>query len=443
MLNGANDTVAAIATATAHRAGIGIVRVSGPHTRDIAKLLFGTLPDARRAVLRDFRDGDGRIIDRGLVLFFPMPASYTGEDVLELHAHGGIAVLQALLERVIETGARRARPGEFTERAFLNGRLDLLQAEAVADLIDAGSAQAARAAQATLRGEFSQRVSKLSAALTAIRVQLEAGFDFAEEELGDQHLQTLTGDLHDLANGLDQLLEHATRGVQLRDGLRVVLVGAPNVGKSSVLNRLAGEERAIVTAVPGTTRDIIRESIRLDGTTIELMDTAGLHESADAIEKIGMAQTMDKARTADLVLLVCDDRERCAVQQDLVETDGDVLLIFNKIDLTATKPGSCCGGLALSARTGAGFEALHAELLRRSSVVDMGGEFSARQRHLDCLGEARDHLRQAMDVAAAGFEIELSAEDLRQCQIALGRITGVVTSDDLLGEIFASFCIGK
>jgi tRNA modification GTPase len=319
----------------------------------------------------------------------------------------------------------------------------LLQAEAVADLIDAGSAQAARAAQATLRGEFSQRVSKLSAALTAIRVQIEAGFDFSEEELGDRHLQTLTTDLHDLANGLDELIERATRGVQLRDGLRVVLVGAPNVGKSSVLNRLAGEERAIVTAVPGTTRDVIRESIRLGGTTIELMDTAGLHESADAVEKIGMAQTVDKARNADLVLLVCDDRDRCAVQQDLVETDGDVLLLFNKIDLTVTKAGPCCGGVALSARTGAGFEALHAELVRRSSFVDMGGEFSARQRHLDCLGEARDHLRHAMDVAAAGLEIELSAEDLRQCQIALGRITGVVTSDDLLGEIFASFCIGK
>jgi tRNA modification GTPase len=443
MPDGASDTVAAIATATAQSAGIGIVRISGARTRDIARVLFVDLPAPRVATLRDFRNSAGEIIDRGLVLFFPAPASYTGEDVLELHAHGGVAILQLLLQGVIESGARHARPGEFTERAFLNGRLDLLQAEAVADLIEAGSEQAARAAHATLRGEFSRRVGALISTLVSIRVRLEAGFDFSEEELDDQYLQTLTQDLIELASTLDELACDALSGVRLRDGLRVVLVGAPNVGKSSVLNRLAGEERAIVTEVPGTTRDVIREGIQLGECTIELMDTAGLHESNDAVERIGMARAMESAYSADLVLHVCDDRERAALDTQLLETMGDVLMIYNKIDLTHTSAGSCAEGIALSAITGAGFESLRMELARRCSFGGSQGEFSARQRHLDCLHVAREHLQLAKDVVKDGRESELCAEDLRQCQIALGRITGVVTSDDLLGEIFSSFCIGK
>jgi tRNA modification GTPase len=443
MPDGATDTVAAIATATAQSAGIGIVRISGTRTRDIAIELFADLPTPRTAALRDFHDSAGEVIDRGLVLFFPKPASYTGEDVLELHAHGGVAILHLLLQRVVESGARRARPGEFTERAFLNGRMDLLQAEAVADLIEAGNAQAVRAAHATLRGDFSERVERLITALLSMRVKLEAGFDFSEEELGDDHLRTLADDLNDLSITLDELIKSAQRGVRLRDGLRVVLVGPPNVGKSSVLNRLAGEERAIVTKVPGTTRDVIRESIQLRGATIELMDTAGLHESNDAVERVGMARTVATARSADLVLLVCDDRDRSAFTTQNVDTEGEVLVIYNKIDLTQTEPGACTGAIAVSAVTGAGFEDLHTELVRRAAYGDVAGEFSARQRHLDCLDKARKHLQQAIEVINAGLEAELAAEDLRQCQNALGRITGAVTSDDLLGEIFSSFCIGK
>ena len=436
-------TVAAIATSTVRSAGIGIVRVSGPNARDVASQLFARLPEPRRAALRNFCDSDGNIIDRGLVLFFPMPASYTGEDMLELHAHGGIAVLQTLLARVIEAGARPARPGEFTERAFLNGQLDLAQAEAVADLIEAGSAQAARAAHATLRGEFSTRLKILATALMAIRVKLEAGFDFSEEELGDKHLQNLMAELRDLANKLQTLLAQAIRGVRLRDGLRVVLVGAPNVGKSSVLNRLANEERAIVTAIPGTTRDVIREHIQLNGVSIELMDTAGLHESDDAVERIGMAHTVDRARSADLVLLVSDDRDHAEVRTDLVDTDGEVLVLINKIDLTGAEPGWRDGMIAVSAATGDGFAVLIRELERRAMCSEGGGEFSARQRHVDCLQDAMSHVQRAIGVVESGLDVELCAEDLRQCQNAFGRITGTVTSDDLLGEIFSTFCIGK
>lgn len=443
MPDGAIDTVAAIATASAHSAGIGVVRISGSRTREIAQRLFGKLPQARYAALRDFRDCDGAIIDQGLVLFFPAPGSYTGEDVVELHAHGGLAVLDLLLSAVIDLGARRARPGEFTERAFLNGRMDLLQAEAVADLIDAASSQAARAAQATLRGDFSDRIGRLTDALTSIRVHVEAGFDFSEEELGEAHTRTLLFDLRELSAAVDALFEVAARGVRLRDGLRVVLVGSPNVGKSSVLNRLAGQQRAIVTPIPGTTRDVIRENIQLDGVTIELMDTAGLHDSDDAVEKLGMARTTDSARHADLVLLLCDDSDRHAVSLQQVDTDGDVLVVRNKVDLTATKPGYYDDALAVSALTGAGFDELRFELRRRAASSSGCGEFSARQRHLDCLGEAREHLHRALEAVKAGHESELCAEDLRLCQVSLGQITGTVTSDDLLGEIFSSFCIGK
>lgn len=440
-------TVAAIATSTVQSAGIGIVRISGPSSRDVASQLFASLPAPRRAALRNFLDSDGNIIDRGLVLFFPMPASYTGEDMLELHAHGGIAVLRALLARVIEAGARPARPGEFTERAFLNGQLDLAQAEAVADLIEAGSTQAARAAHATLRGEFSRRLSILATSLMAIRVKLEAGFDFSEEELGGRHLQDLMAELGDLADKLQGLLAQTVRGVRLRDGLRVVLVGAPNVGKSSVLNRLANEERAIVTAIPGTTRDVIREHIQLNGVSIELMDTAGLHDSDDAVERIGMAHTVDRARSADLVLLVTDARDYDGrydgIRTDLVETDGDVLVLINKIDLTGSEAGWRDGMIAMSAATGAGFADLCRELERRATYSEGDGEFSARQRHVDCLQDAMSYVHRAIGVVESGLDVELCAEDLRLCQHAFGRITGTVTSDDLLGEIFSTFCIGK
>lgn len=454
MTNGASDTVAAdtiaaIATATAQRTGIGIVRISGPQTREIAKSLLGAVPGARQAALRDFRNQDGMILDRGLALYFAMPASYTGEDVLELHAHGGVALLRALLDCVIAAGARRARPGEFTERAFLNGRIDLLQAEAVADLIDAGSEQSARAAHATLRGEFSRRVNALTAELINLRSGLEAGLDFSEEDLGEQHLHGLARGLSTFAGNVDKVLEQATRGVRLTDGFRVVLIGAPNVGKSSVMNRLAGDERAIVTSIPGTTRDVIRDSIQLDGMAIELMDTAGLHDSDDVVEQIGMLRTMDQARSADLVLLVCDDRDAFVTipVATALPTDADVLVVYNKIDLSGASSGLRSGsdevGVGVSATTGNGFDVLIAELTRRSSVSEISGEFSARQRHLDCLRAVRDHLEHAQFAIAQTHESELVAEDLRQCQIELGRITGVVTSDDLLGEIFSSFCIGK
>jgi len=436
------DTIAAIATARG-RAGIGVIRISGPDSARISTRVLGKLPTARRAVLRDFKAADGAVLDHGLVLYFPAPGSYTGEDVVELHGHGGDAVLQMVLERVLDAGARLARPGEFTERAFLEGRMDLAQAEAVADLIDAGSKQAARAAQATLAGEFSRRVAALMDELTALRVQFEVGLDFADEEVAELDPVLAASSLQRLEHSVTHTLEAAVRGVRMRDGLRVVLVGEPNVGKSSVLNRLAGEERAIVTAVPGTTRDLIRESVNLDGATVELIDTAGLHASDDVVEQAGMARTLEQTRHADLLLLIEDD---CAPATPLcleLDAAADVLRVRNKVDLSGGEAGGFDGGVRVSALSGAGFAALHAAIAARAARLGGDGLFTARRRHVEALGECLRCVTSARETQQCAGGTELVAEELRRAHGALGRITGAVSSDDLLGLIFASFCIGK
>ncbi len=439
--DGERDTVAAIATARG-RAGIGVIRVSGHGTRCVARAIVGSVPAPRAAALRTFRAADGSAIDRGFALFFPAPASYTGEDVLELHAHGGEAVLRMLLDRCLEAGARLAEPGEFTRRAFLEGRLDLAQAEAVADLIEAGTREAARAAQATLAGEFSRRVRALVTGLTALRAILEASLDFADEDVGEPDGARVAAELADLDGALAATLAAAERGSRLRDGVRAVLVGAPNVGKSSVLNRLAGDERAIVTPVPGTTRDVVRDTVVLDGVAVEIADTAGLRDSDDPVERAGMARTREQVRHADLVLLVVDDREPAMAAPE-VHGDGERMTVRNKIDLSGAPPGPCDGGLRVSALTGAGFDALASAIAAHGAAAVGEGGFSARRRHVEALREARVALADAAARHREGAGVELVAEELRRAQRSLGRITGEVHSDDLLGEIFATFCIGK
>ncbi len=441
------DTIAAIATATG-AGGIGIVRLSGPAALAIGAALCGGMLRPRHAHHAVFHAGDGRIIDDGIALGFPAPHSYTGEDVVELQAHGSPVLLQQLLQRCLDLGARTAWPGEFTERAYLNHKLDLAQAEAVADLIAAGSDAAARAARRSLDGAFSARVDLLLAALTALRVHIEAAIDFPEEEidfLADARLQQrLDGVIAEHA----ALLAEAARGQRLRDGLHVVIVGAPNVGKSSLLNALAGNERAIVTAVPGTTRDLLRESVQVDGIELTLVDTAGLRESGDAIEREGMRRAREELARADLVLAVVDacapDAGRAALADELVAAPR-VLWLYNKADLLdiAELPASQPDHLWLSARSGLHLDGLRLHLRQAAGVGEADGAFSARARHVDALRRVGVHLQAAAQHLRIGRAGELAAEELRLAQDVLGEITGATGSDDLLGAIFSSFCIGK
>jgi len=446
------DTIAAIATA-AGAAGVGIVRLSGPRARAIAGTLTGATLRARHAHHVRFLDADGAAIDDGIALWFRAPRSYTGEDVVELQAHGSPVLLAQLLRRCLALGARMARPGEFTERAFLEGRLDLAQAEAVADLIHAGSEAAARAARRALDGDFSHAVQALAERLVALRMLVEAGFDFPEEGIDLPIDIALAATLADVQAALAGLRTAAARGRRLVDGLHVVLVGAPNVGKSSLLNALAAEERAIVDAQAGTTRDLLRETIALDGIVVTLVDTAGLHASGDAVEREGMRRARAELARADLVLAVLDAArgdlaaQRAALAADL--PDADMLWLHNKADL-APDPmpadASASGGaaLAVSARSGAGLDALRARL-RAAAGADASagtGSFSARERHLEALARADAHLAAAR-LRLDGGEAELAAEDLRLAHAALGEITGAVDADQLLGRIFAGFCIGK
>ena len=445
---GATDTIAAPATPPG-TGGVAIVRVSGPGVARVAGAVAGGLPAPRRAVLRRFRDAAGEVVDTGLVLYFPGPHSFTGEDVLELHGHGGPVVTDLVLGAVLAAGARPARPGEFTERAFLNGRLDLAQAEAVADLIEAGSAQAARSALRSLEGALSRRLEGLAAGLTELRAWVEAALDFAEEEidfLAEGEVARRTGAL--LAD-LARVEAEAAAGRVLHEGLTVVLAGAPNAGKSSLLNALAGRETAIVTHLPGTTRDVLREHLQIDGLPLHLVDTAGLREAADAIEAEGVRRARRELEAADRALVVVDD----AVDPDVpgevrrcLPPELALTVVHNKIDLTGRDPGlEERGGVAhlwLSARTGAGLDRLREHLKAAAGYVPGAGLFSARRRHLEALARARGHLESAQAAAAAGAG-ELLAEDLRLAQQALGEITGEVTPDDLLGEIFSRFCIGK
>lgn len=437
------DTIAAVATASG-RGGVGIVRLSGPRARAIGETICGRGFEARRAHHVDFRDRDGAILDDGIALWFRAPASYTGEDVVEMQAHGSPVVLEALLEACCAQGARRARAGEFSERAWENGRLDLAQAEAVADLIAAGDLRAARAARCSLEGEFSRRVDALAETLLALRVQLEASIDFADEQLDADGEAALLRRLDHARDRLDALLAAAARGRRLRDGLHAVIVGPPNAGKSSLLNALAGSDRAIVADVPGTTRDLLQETLHVDGVELTLVDTAGLRDDGDAIEREGMRRARAELARADAALVVLDARDpdagRVAVEAAL-QGVPHVLWLHNKRDLLSPPPGLPTDAILVSARTGDGLDGLHA-WLRNLAGSDADGAFSARARHLDALQRARRLLAEAAS-AFATARPELVADSLRRAHDALGEITGRVLPDALLGHIFASFCIGK
>jgi tRNA modification GTPase len=442
------DTIAAIASAPG-AAGIGVLRISGSRVPLIAETLLGRAPAPRHAHFAAFRSADGQLIDRGLLLHFPAPASYTGEHVLELQGHGSAVLLDALLRRICELGARLARPGEFTERAFLNGKLDLAQAEAVADLIAARSQAGARAALQSMEGVFSDKVNALLQALIALRVHIEAAIDFPEEEIDFLADPAITRQLQALQDQLADLLREARRGVRLNDSLRIAIVGRPNAGKSSLLNALARSERAIVTDIAGTTRDVVRESIELDGIALELADTAGLRDTHDPVEREGVRRAHSERERADVVLLVTDHHH---AEKDLAWLEDlpsavERIVVVNKIDLddkTAhDEQHAGARWLWLSVKTGDGLDVLREHLKQLAGAGSGEGAFSARRRHVLALELAGTHLAHASNVLADTRAGELAAEELRQAQHALGEITGTYTSDDLLGAIFSSFCIGK
>jgi tRNA modification GTPase len=443
-----NDIIAAIATAPG-RGGIGVVRVSGEGLLTFAEALTGYIPSPRRAALSGFLAADEVAIDQGILLYFPAPHSFTGEDVLELQGHGGPVVLQMLLARCLELGARLAEPGEFSQRAFLNDKLDLVQAEAIADLIEATTTAAARSALRSLSGEFSREVVALVARLTELRMLVEATLDFPEEEIDILRDTDAAERLSAIRGDLASLLERARAGRLLRSGLHVVLAGLPNVGKSSLLNRLAGEERAIVTEVAGTTRDAVRETIQIEGIPLHIIDTAGLRETDDVVEKIGIERAWAEIQRADVVLQLIDVRggETPADHAIAVRLPAAVerIVVENKCDLAGRAAARFVENgrvhVRLSAKSGDGIGLLHDELLRVAGWSGHGEDVVlARERHLEALGVAAE--KSALAARQLG-QIELCAEELRLAQEALSRITGEFTADDLLGEIFSRFCIGK
>lgn len=444
------ETITAPATPPG-RGGIAVVRISGPLVTSIAAQLLNKTPKPRYATYSPFLDSDGNAIDEGIALFFPGPNSFTGEDILELQGHGGPAVVDSLVRRIIELGARLARPGEFSERAFLNDKIDLAQAEAIADLIDAASEQAARASVRSLQGEFSNKIHDLVEALVRLRMYVEAAIDFAEEEIDFLADNQVSNNLAALLTQLETIQASATQGSLLRDGITAVIAGQPNVGKSSLLNQLSGKDIAIVTDIPGTTRDLLREHIILDGMPIHFIDTAGLRTSHDPVEQEGMRRAREELTKADLILCVMDAHDKNHSEDSLlsdIPLRAPVIVIRNKIDLTNETPtlteqnGKTI--ISLSAKNGLGMDLLKQHI--KSCVgykTNTEGTFSARRRHLDALERARNFIligqKQLQDSKAG----ELLAEDLRQAQHALNEITGEFTSDDLLGRIFSSFCIGK
>jgi tRNA modification GTPase len=445
------DTIAAIAT-PAGRGGIGVVRLSGPRVSAIAQEILGELPTPRRAALRIFRDANGEMLDGGLALYFPAPTSFTGEDVLELHGHGGPIVMDMILARTLELGARAAAPGEFSQRAFLNDKLDLSQAEAIADLIDSGSTEAARAALRSLQGEFSVAVHSLTDAVSETRMHVEAAIDFPEEEvdfLADRVLRDRIVNAIDLCA---QITAKARQGALLREGMTIVIAGRPNAGKSSLLNKLAGYDAAIVTDIPGTTRDVLRERIHIDGMPLHVADTAGLREEADIVETEGIRRARQEMTRADRILYVIDatrmlDGESTQAEIASLPRDTPVTLVINKIDAVGARARyeqSSPPRIHLSATTGEGVDLLREHL--KECIGFHGadaGTISARRRHLDALARADAHLHEAERQLTECRAGELMAEELRQAQHSLAEITGEFTSDDLLGRIFASFCIGK
>jgi tRNA modification GTPase len=447
------DIIAAIATPPG-RGGIGVVRISGKNLKSLAQRIIGYIPPARHASLSKFLDKNGSAIDQGIVLYFPSPHSYTGEDVLEFQGHGGPAVMNLLLSCCIAAGARLAQPGEFTLRAFLNNKLDLAQAEGVADIIDASTAEAARCAVRSLQGEFSAAIHRLVQALTDLRMLVEAVLDFPEEETGFLRQIDIYAKLKALHTELECVRSSARQGSLLREGVHVVLVGQPNVGKSSLMNRLVGEEASIVTEIPGTTRDTIRQAVQIEGIPLYLIDTAGLHDTEDTVEKMGIARTHSAIAQADLVLLLVDSRLGVApadqIIMDSIPAELPVIYVHNKIDLleevSQVENGEGQITIHLSAKTGAGIDLLRAKLLEVVGwqPTNVGeGIFMARHRHLLALAETGAHLDKAIELAQRAVQLELLAEELRLAQRALSSVTGEFGADDLLGEIFSRFCIGK
>lgn len=470
------DTICAIATATG-RGGIGIVRLSGPEALAIGQRVTGLTLQPRLATFVDMMNSNCELIDSGIALYFKAPHSFTGEDVVELQGHGGPQVLQSLLEQCIARGARLAAPGEFTERAFLNGKIDLLQAEAIADLIDASSAQAARSAMRTLKGVFSEKIHQLVEDITRIRVNVEAAIDFTDEDIDIMTDTGVAEAMETARQRLSDVFEAAHQGLVVKDGITVVLVGAPNAGKSSLLNALAGTDTAIVTDIPGTTRDVIRQEINLNGLPVHIIDTAGMRDSEDVVEREGIKRAVSALDEADLILLVADsavhsDQQPGPVLQtlfagkygntaideathftELAQLLTRVCVIYNKIDLTEChEPGVSSTHyqnhvlklFRLSAKTRAGLDDLRDHLNELAGYQSSGeGNFSARERHLTALSNAQESLESAILGVCECLHLELVAEDLRRAQTFLGAITGEVSSDDLLGEIFSNFCIGK
>jgi len=447
------DTIVAIASA-AGRAGVGVIRVSGAQAREVARAVAGAISKPRHASLRQFRRHDGSVIDEGLLIYFPAPHSFTGEDVVELQAHGSPIALTELVEVLCAGGARLARPGEFSERAFLNGRIDLAQAEAVADLIEADSRAAAQAATRSMQGEFSRRIDVVVESLVGLRVLLEAALDFADEQVPDAGPAPVRRRLESLLSEMQSVEHAAAQGRRLREGMRVAIAGRPNVGKSTLLNRLAGIEAAIVSPQAGTTRDVLREHIVVDGLPLTVVDTAGLRDTDDLVEREGVRRAQAEIAQAELVLWVVDDRspesERTQPPQ-ISNSDKalQTLIVRNKCDLSGAPAGPDSAEatgpvLRVSATTGAGFDALIAEIKRQAGLDRSSVQvYSARTRHLEALQQAQRHLCEARKQAETHFDAVLIAEELRLAQQSLEGITGKFGSEDLLGRIFASFCLGK
>lgn len=442
-----SDTIVAAATPPG-KGGIAIVRISGPDVERLAEQMLGAVPAARHATNVSIADLFGNELDRGIALYFPGTASFTGESVLELHGHGGPVVVQSVIDAAVSLGARRAKPGEFSKRAFLNGKLDLVQAEAIADLIDSGTSQAARAALRSLSGAFSNAVTELQERLINLRMHVEAAIDFPEEEIDFLSDARLLQKIDTCAAAFAELQKQTTIGRMLRDGLQLVIVGQPNAGKSSLLNLLSGQDSAIVTEVAGTTRDILRERIEIDGLAVELVDTAGIREDPDRIEAEGIRRARAALKNADGVLWIQDARiEYAAELAEKFPADIPVMILRNKIDLTGDEPGPLADFphvLNISAKTGAGIDALREAIRKLAGYQDLGeGAFTARRRHVEALARAAEYFERGREALSNHRAGELLAEDLREAHKALGEITGAYSSDDLLGKIFSSFCIGK